>query len=156
MVLRAVRQLVESNRFDQVVLSTDSEIIARTCMDEKVAILRRPLVLAGDDVGSIPVFQHIVDKFPCDIHLNYNCNFPVCPFEVFDQAIQLCESVGESLSDPYAVWAQKSDCLQGYGDPFRITATKFSAPQVHSLDVHTMDDLLEVHRFHQGDFEWNE
>jgi hypothetical protein len=37
----------------------------------------------------------------------------------------------------------------------QITATQFDAPGVHSLDVHTMDDLLEVHRVHQNSFLWD-
>jgi len=32
LVVRAVRKLLESDSIDQVVLSTDSELIARTCL----------------------------------------------------------------------------------------------------------------------------
>ncbi|WP_407679076.1 cytidylyltransferase domain-containing protein, partial [Candidatus Seribacter sulfatis] len=65
LVVRAVRKLLESDSIDQVVLSTDSELIARTCLLEGVEILFRPDQLAGDEVPSIPVFQHIVEHFPC-------------------------------------------------------------------------------------------
>ena len=75
LVLRAVRKLKQSEMFDEIVLSTESELIARTCIHEEIRILRRPTELSGDEVGSIPVFQHIVEHVPCDIHLNYNCNF---------------------------------------------------------------------------------
>ena len=41
----ALQRLLDSRLFDQVVLSTDSELIARTCMDlEKVSILKRDLI----------------------------------------------------------------------------------------------------------------
>ena len=154
LVLRAVQQLIQSRRFDQVVLSTDSELIARTCMQEDVSIIRRPDELSGDSTPSIPVFQHIVNNFPCDIHLNYNCNFPECPQSVFDEAIEVCKEHGESLSDPYAVWAQSSDCLKSYGDPLDITAVKFKAEHVQTIDIHEFDDLLFTHQLYQEKKPW--
>ena len=154
LVLGAIRKLIHYKRIDQVVLSTDSELIARTCMDEKVSIIRRPDSLSKDETPSIPVFQHIIDSFPCDLHLNYNCNFPECPDSVFDQAIDICLKTGESLSDPYAVWAQSTQNLKAYGNPMQITAEKFKVNNLYDLDVHTMDDLLETHRFHQSSLSW--
>ncbi len=151
---RALRKLQESGLFDDVVLSTDSELIARTCEIDGVHVISRPQSLASDDVASIPVFQHIVDKFPCDLHLNYNCNFPVCDKSVFKKAIELAEESGESLSVPYAVWAQTVQCLDNYNDPMKITAAKFNTDLVHSVDIHTMDDLLAVHRDNQKEFKW--
>ena len=80
LVRHALIKLLDASLFDEIVLSTDSELIARTCTDLKnVSILKRPDQLASDSVASIPVFQHIVQNFPCDLHLNYNCNFPECP-----------------------------------------------------------------------------
>jgi CMP-2-keto-3-deoxyoctulosonic acid synthetase len=154
LVRHAVRRLIESKLFEQVVLSTDSELIARTCMDLDVALLKRPPDLACDTTASIPVFRHIVDNFPCDIHLNYNCNFPVCEDSVFMEAIKATQEHGESLSDPYAVWAQSKDILYSYGDPMRITAVKFKTNMVHPLDVHTMSDLISVHRENQNELNW--
>ena len=157
LVVRALQKLLESNLFDHVVLSTDSELIARTCNEVKgVSILKRPEFLSTDEVPSVPVFQHILKHFPCDIHINYNCNFPECEQSVINKTIEVAKETGEALSNPYAAWAQTSECLSSYGDPFQITATQFDAPEVHPLDVHTMDDLLEVHRFHQNSFLWDE
>ena len=60
-----------------MILSTDSELIAYTCINEPgLHILHRPPELCEDNVASIPVFQHILENFPSDLHLNYNCNFP--------------------------------------------------------------------------------
>ena len=61
LVLRAVKFLELCPIVDQVVLSTDSELIARTCMESKAEILLRPDELAEDDVASIPVFHHIIE-----------------------------------------------------------------------------------------------
>ena len=147
LVLRAVRKLIACPKVHEVVLSTDSELIARTCIEEDIRLLWRPESLAGDQVASIPVFQHIVESHPCDLHVNYNCNFPECDESVISKAIDLALESGESLSDPYAVWAQTCECLANYGNPFDITAKTFDAPGVHSLDVHTMEDLLARQRF---------
>ena len=149
LVLRAVRKLIDCPGIDEVVLSTDSELIARTCMEEDVRILWRPENLDGDQVASVPVFQHIVENHQCDLHVNYNCNFPECDDSVISKAIELAGQTGEALSDPFAVWAQTSHCLANYGNPFEITAKTFDAPGVHPLDIHTMEDLLRVHKEHQ-------
>ena len=43
LVVRALQKLQESRLFDHVVLSTDSELIARTCYQMKgVSVLKRP------------------------------------------------------------------------------------------------------------------
>jgi len=155
LVRLAVEKLLQSDVFSRVILSTDSELIARTCMDMAgLSILKRPSALAGDQVASIPVFQHIVEHFPCDMHLNYNCNFPECPASVFTQAISEAVDCGESLSDPYAVWARTKQCLSNYGDPFQIKAKKFAVPEMYPLDIHTEQDLLETHQFHQKNLDW--
>ena len=154
LVLRAIRKLKQSEMFDEIVLSTESELIARTCIHEEIRILRRPRELSGDEVGSIPVFQHIVEHVPCDIHLNYNCNFPECDESVFEQALTVCQEQGEALSVPYAVWAQTRKCLDSYGDPKRITATQFKTDQVFDLDIHTVEDLISTHQSHQGKLEF--
>ena len=79
LVRHALIRLTDSQLFSEVILSTDCELIARTCMDlDGVKLLKRPEDLAKDTIASIPVFQHIIENFPCDIHLNYNCNFPEC------------------------------------------------------------------------------
>ncbi len=156
LVVRALKKLIESGIIDRVVLSTDSELIARTCLIQGVDLLYRPEYLSGDSVASIPVFQHILENFPCDLHLNYNCNFPECDSSVIKRAVSVAVEKGEALSNPFAVWAQTRECLENYGDPFQITATQFDAPKVHPLDIHSMEDLLEVHRTHQGNFCWDE
>ena len=155
LVRHALIQLTESQLFSEVVLSTDCELIARTCMDlDGVKLLKRPEDLAKDTTASIPVFQHIIENFPCDIHLNYNCNFPECPKDVFREAISNANTSGESLSLPYAVWAQTSACLKDYGDPFQITAQTFDAQGVHSVDIHTHEDLILVHQETQKSLVW--
>jgi hypothetical protein len=73
---------------------------------------------------------------------------------VLEKAVGLARESGEALSVPYAAWAQTSDCLLNYGDPMRITATRFETKEVHPIDVHTMDDLLEVHRDNQLELSW--
>ena len=154
LVLRAVRKLLNCSAIEEVVLSTESELIARTCMEEDVRILWRPESLSGDDVASVPVFRHVVENFDCDLHVNYNCNFPECEESVILKAIELAAETGEALSDPYAIWAQTRECLENYGDPFKITARVFHTEEAHPLDVHTMDELLQAHREHQGELDF--
>ncbi len=155
LVLRAVQKLLHSNLFDQVILSTDSELVAYTCMKESgLSILRRPPELCGDHVASIPVFQHILQNFPADVHLNYNCNFPECDESVFKKGIELASEKEESLSVPYAVCTHTKDRLINYGDPFKISAETFKHQGIGATDIHTMEDLIHVHRENLGTIPW--
>lgn len=151
LVRRGVDILKRSLRVDTIVISTESELIARTVEDMGVTILRRPEELAGDKVPSIPVFQHIVSACPCDVHVNFNINFPNCDPAVIDRAIEIAEKnpIGESLSVPFAVWAQTSGCLRNYGNPWNITAEQFPDTRILEPDIHTEQDLLESHRIGQ-------
>jgi len=154
LVRRGVEILKSSSRVDLIVVSTESELIARTVEDMGVHILRRPDSLAGDNIPSVPVFQHIVGAFPCDVHVNYNINFPNCDPAVVDRAVGIAEKNqrGEALSVPFAVWAQTSVCLNEYGDPWNIRAERFEDARVSEPDVHTIEDLLESHRVGQSGF----
>ncbi|MEQ9822821.1 MAG: hypothetical protein ABQ298_00380 [Puniceicoccaceae bacterium] len=154
LVRLGVEKLLRCQCVDVVVVSTESELIARTVADMGVVLLRRPEELAGDGVPSIPVFQHIVAQHPCEVHVNYNINFPQCDPVVIDRAVDLARSLpgGEALSVPYAVWAQTSQCLHDYGDPWNITAERFNDDRVTEPDIHTLEDLLENHRTGQPDF----
>ena len=158
LVLRAVDLLQKCSAVDEVVVSTESELIARTCSGSGAKILPRPIDLAGDGVASVPVFQHIIEHFPCDLHVNFNCNFPICDPVVVGRALELATETGEALSEPYAVWAHTRERLENYGDPFCITATRFQDDSICEIDVHHEADLLEIHRLHQQGFdqEWKE
>ncbi len=137
---------------DEIVVSTESELIARVALDFGATVLRRPEAMAGDDVPSVPVFQHIVENFPCDLHVNFNINFPMCDPAVIDRAVQLAAKDGEALSRPYAAWAQTVERLANYRDIFRISAHEheFADDRAGPLDIHTERDLLETYRARQG------
>ncbi len=54
----------------------------------------------------------------------------------------------------HAVWAQRMDVLFSYENPLKITAKKFPSNKIHPTDIHTMDDLISVHRENQYDLIW--
>jgi hypothetical protein len=145
-----VQKLRQCRLVDEVVVSTESELVARIAHDFGARVLRRPEELAWDNVPSVPVFQHIVAHCPCDIHVNLNVNFPLCEPDVVDRAVELAAEWGESLSAPVAVWAQTAECLRDYGDPWKITARRFNDTRAGQVDVHTEAELLEVYRTRQG------
>jgi len=150
MIGLGIKTLKLAKLVDQIVISTESELIARIAYQYNVNILQRPQELAEDNVPSVPVFQHIMDHFPGDLHVNLNINFPTCHPSVIDKAIELALKHGEALSVPYAVWAQTSHCLQNYGNPWDIKAHKFEDPLAGHIDIHTEDDLLSSYRHIQG------
>ena len=155
LVVRALQKLTDSQLFNEVILSTDSELIARTCIDIRgVSILKRPDSLSSDNVPSVPVFQDIIKNFPSDVHLNYNCNFPECDSSVFKDSIDIAIEHGESLSVPYAVWSQTKERLANYGDPMKLPEPRFESSKIYPIDIHTMDDLLNAHRENQNEFSW--
>lgn len=148
-----IEKLRKAKRVDEIVVSTESELIARVALDFGATVLARPDELAWDDVPSIPVFQHLVRHHPCDVHVNFNINFPLCDPAVIDRAVELAALNGESLSRPYAAWAQSHSCLENYGDPVRISAHdhEFKDDRAGKIDIHTLEDLLETYRLKQGE-----
>ena len=125
-------------------------MIAYVAHSYGVKTVRRPQRLAESSTPSIPVFKHLVERFPCTVHVNFNLCFPLCRPEVIDRAVDLALEKGESLSVPYAVWAQTKQCLEDYGDPFDITAYRFIDERAGQIDVHTATDLLLVHQLKNG------
>jgi CTP:molybdopterin cytidylyltransferase MocA len=148
-----IEKLRKAKRVDEIVVSTESELIARVALDFGATVLARPDELAWDDVPSIPVFQHLVEHYPCDLHVNFNINFPLCDPAVIDRAVELAALNGESLSRPYAAWAQTQSYLENYGDPVRISAHdhEFKDDRAGKIDIHTLEDLLETYRLKQGE-----
>jgi CMP-N-acetylneuraminic acid synthetase len=147
-----VEILRRATRVQQIVVSTESELIARIARDFGATVLRRPAELAADNIPSVPVFQHILEHYPCDVHVNFNINFPLCEPAVIDRAVDVAFEKGEALSVPYAAWAQTADRLRHYGIPWapEKKAVLFDDPRAGAVDVHTIDDLLEVYRTKQG------
>ncbi|MBC2606924.1 cytidylyltransferase domain-containing protein [Pelagicoccus albus] len=148
-----VEILRQAKLVDEIVVSTESELIARVALDFGATVLRRPAELAGDDVPSVPVFQHIVEHHHCDVHVNFNINFPMCDPAVIDRAVELAARDGEALSKPFAVWAQSVERLANYEDPFKIPSAMrsiFDDVRAGPLDVHTEQDLLDTYRASQG------
>jgi len=145
-----IRKLREAAAVDTVVVSTESELIARVASDFGARVLWRPPELAADDVPSVPVFRHLVEAVPCDLHVNLNINFPLCEPDVVNRAVAVAALKGEALSDPYAVWAQTRECLEAYGDPWTITAELFADERAGPVDIHQEADLLECYRLAQG------
>ena len=147
-----IEKLRLAERVDEIVVSTESELIARVALDFGATVAHRPEELAEDNVPSIPVFQHIVSQYPCDVHVNFNINFPLCDPAVIDRAVELAIRDGEALSNPYAAWAQTSDCLENYGDPVNISAhqCEFEDARAGQIDIHSLEDLLETYRLKQG------
>jgi CMP-N-acetylneuraminic acid synthetase len=146
-----IETLRKAKLVDEIVVSTESELVARVAHDFGVQALRRPSELAEDNVPSMPVFRHLIEQHPCDVHVTLNINLPLCQPEVVDRAIVLAQEHGESLSRPVAVWAQTHETIMNYGDPWKITAAEFEDKRAGNLDIHTEEDLLEVYRFQQGD-----
>ena len=147
-----IEKLRQAELVDQIVVSTESELIARVALDFGATVLYRPPELAEDSVPSVPVFQHLVAAYPCDVHVNFNINFPMCDPRVIDRAIELAAKDGEALSRPFAAWSQRCDVLQDYGDVYRISAHQheFEDQRAGPVDIHTLEDLLETYRYKQG------
>ena len=139
---------------DEIVVSTESELIARVALDFGATVLESPSELAGDEVPSIPVFQHLTSHFTCDLHVNFNVNFPLCQPEVIDRAVELAQANGEALSKPFAAWAQTSEYLKTYGDHRKISAhnNEFEDERAGDIDIHTIEDLLKTYRLQQGEY----
>lgn len=154
MIGLGIETLQQVARVDEIVVSTEDELIARVAHDFGAKILKRPPELADDNIPSIPVFQHILQHFPCDVHVNLNTNFPLCSPSVIERCIDFTLEKGEALSDPFAVWGQTAQTLQNYGNPWAPEDRVFLFPDENAgpCDVHSMEDLLLCYRISQKNF----
>ncbi|MDH5749606.1 MAG: hypothetical protein OEY85_09895, partial [Rhodospirillales bacterium] len=142
LVVHGVNILKQAKTIDKIILSTESDLIACQVSDmAEVMVIKRPAALADDHVPSVDVFRHIMDTIPCDVHVNYNMNYPLCHPGVIDRAVEeaLSAGNGESLSVPSAVWAQTAKALAEYKDPYTISATLFDDDRVEDIDIHTFE-----------------
>ena len=148
-----IEKLREAKRVDEIVVSTECELIARVALDFGASLLARPVGLASDDVPSIPVFQHLVRDYPCAVHLNFNINFRLCDSAVIDQVVELTASNGESLSRPYSAWAQTRACPENNGDPVSKYAHnhEFEDARAGKTDIHALENLLGTYRLKQSE-----
>ena len=149
-----IEKLRMAKLVDEIAVSTESELIARVALDFGATVLERPSELAGDEVPSIPVFQHLTSHFPCDLHVNFNVNYPLCQPEVIDRAVELAQANGEVLPKAFAAWVQTSECLKTYGDHRKISAhnNEFEDERAGDVDIHTTEDLLKTYRLKQGEY----
>ena len=148
-----IEELREAKRVDEIVVSTECELIARVALDFGAAARARPVELALDDVPSIPVLQHLVRHYPCDVHVNFNINFPLCDPAVIEQPVELAALNGESLSRLDSAWAQTRACLENYGDPVSISAHnhEFEDVRAGKTDIHALENLLGTYRLKQSE-----
>ena len=93
----------------------ESELIARVVLDFGAMVLERPSELAGYEVPSIPVFQHLTTLFLCDLLVNSNVDFLSASRELLIGLSSLPERMGK-YSNPFAAWALTSEFLDTYGD----------------------------------------
>ncbi len=80
-----ITELLNSNFFDEVIISTDSEEIANTAKEAGVSwIIKRPKILADDQTTTVPVIRHAVSEIFKKYHnleaFEVCCVYPTNPF----------------------------------------------------------------------------
>ncbi len=61
MIYYPITELLNSNFFDEIIVSTDSEEIANTALEAGASrIIKRPKILADDQTTTVPVVRHTV------------------------------------------------------------------------------------------------
>ena len=79
-ILRTIKVLAESSIFDQVVVSSDSDIIL-DLISVSVAIgVKRPPELAEDTTPTVPVVRHTIEELSLEADALVCCVYPINPF----------------------------------------------------------------------------
>lgn len=87
-IARTLKMLVDSEIFDHVLVSTDSEEIAQVAQTiEKVQVISRPPNLADDFTPTVPVISHAIEVYRNNLDrsshnepLEVCCVYPINPF----------------------------------------------------------------------------
>lgn len=84
---RKLRQLLECDLIDEVVLDTDSDEIAALASDLPVQRLVRPAHLASNATDGHDLFAWECSKVPADIHVQALCTAPFVGAETLERAL---------------------------------------------------------------------
>lgn len=89
----------QSKLLDRYVISTEDEEIAKIAKRYGAEVIPRPKELAGDEVPTLPVLQHVLKKISADIVVLLQCTSPVREKGLIDYCIQrFLEKKADSLA----------------------------------------------------------
>ncbi|MBU2977941.1 pseudaminic acid cytidylyltransferase [Alteromonas sp. C1M14] len=100
LIAYSIEAAKNSQLFDDIVVSTDSDDIARVAKEYGAScVIERPATLAGDFTGTFPVVQHGIHQYQ---RLNGPVNYVCCIYATapFLQADKLQEGYGRLLDEP--------------------------------------------------------
>lgn len=127
-----------------VYFDSDDDIMLELAKTLGANIRKRPDMLCGHDVPSVPIFQNMARGLPekPKAILNLQANSPNCGQAVLEQCLAVARHVPfNELLTVYrdrrnngSVWGFSFDRLMNYGDPY-----------VHSPDVLIADDSIDIH-----------
>ena len=118
----AVRKLLKSKLFDQVVLSTDSELIATPAVRKVVIDFSTPSHLCEDQVASVPSFV-ISWKISCWSSFKLQLQFSRMWWFGFERATDL--ALGGWILFVFMQFKSNQRMFWNYGETFETTAQTF-------------------------------
>lgn len=121
LVVRAIRTARDCLTIDEVVVSTDSERIARVAENNGARVITRPDDLSGDEASSESALLHAIDQLPEAEHVVFiQCTSPFIDPRDVDRAVRMV-SAGDAdcafsgLEDHGFRWEETTEGFQPLG-----------------------------------------
>ena len=148
-----------ASKLNSVIVSTDSEKIAKISKDNGAEVMMRPAELARDDSPTLPVLQYVVEnmheKFDCVV-----CFQPTSPFRTakhINESLELFETETEADSlvsvvkvphnmTPSSLMELRGEYIKSYVDQDEIILRRQDKPQLFARNgpailIMNMDSL---------------
>jgi len=106
-----INAAIESNTFDEIIVSTDDESIVKIAKSYNVSIHKRSEYLSGDKITKVQV----INTYLQENKLNYNkddiitCLLPTCPFRNKNHIIEAFELFTKNIKTPYLISVTEYD-----------------------------------------------
>lgn len=88
LIVWSIERALESKLLDHVVVSTDSDEIAKIARDAGAEVLMRPAELATDTASTLDVMIHALKKYPADILVLLQPTSPCRKHNLIDECIE--------------------------------------------------------------------
>jgi pseudaminic acid cytidylyltransferase len=79
-ILRTISVLDQSSIFDQIVVSSDSDLILQMISTSVASGVKRPRELAEDTTPTVPVLRHAIEALSLEADALVCCVYPINPF----------------------------------------------------------------------------
>lgn len=141
----AVDVAEDSGLFDSIVVSTESDRIATEARKSRAEVVRRPLELAGDFVGDLPVLKQALEKCESRSRCTFSTVVMLQPTSPLRQACDIANSVSllEEEGEEQYDWVMTVSPVNIKFHPLKVFVQPASGSStIELIDPHKSSEIV--------------